>query len=80
MKIVGLFLPVEDPDTFFFRRGFPDLASHEPTKAKFYEGELSKRELENVLPMFEKYEVVRVEDPEAGHQSPGEWQHSLPAR
>jgi hypothetical protein len=34
-------------------------------KAKFYEGELWKRELESVLlPMLEKYEVVLVEDPE----------------
>lgn len=65
MKILGPFLSVEDPDTFFFMRGFPDLASREPMKAKFYEGELCKRELENVLmPMLEKYEVVVVEDPE----------------
>jgi len=34
-------------------------------KAKFYEGELWKRELENILiPMLEKYEVVVVDDPE----------------
>jgi hypothetical protein len=65
MKILGPFLSVEDPDTFFFMRGFPDMASREPMKAKFYEGELWKRELENVLmPMLEKYEVVLVEDPE----------------
>lgn len=65
MKILGPFLSVEDPDTFFFMRGFPDLASRGPMKAKFYEGELWKTELENVLmPMLEKYEVVVVEDPE----------------
>jgi NIPSNAP len=65
MKIIGPFLSVEDPDTFFFMRGFPDLASREPMKAKFYEGELWKGELENVLmPMIEKYEVVVVEDPD----------------
>ena len=64
MKILGPFLSVEDPDTFFFMRGFPDLASREPMKAKFYEGELWKRELESVLmPMLEKYEVVVVEVP-----------------
>lgn len=63
MKILGPFLSVEDPDTFFFMRGFPDLASREPMKAKFYEGELWKNELEKVLmPMLEKYEVVVVED------------------
>jgi hypothetical protein len=27
MRILGPFLSVEDPDTFFFMRGFPDLAS-----------------------------------------------------
>jgi hypothetical protein len=63
MKILGPFLCVEDPDTFFFMRGFPDMASREPMKAKFYEGELWKKELENFLmPMLEKYEVVVVDD------------------
>ena len=65
MKILGPFLSVEDPDTFFFMRGFPDLDSREPMKAKFYEGALWKNELENVLmPMIEKYDVVLVEDPD----------------
>ncbi len=65
MKILGPFLSVEDPDTFFFMRGFPDLASREPMKARFYEGELWKRELENVMmPMLDTYEVVLVDDPE----------------
>jgi hypothetical protein len=66
MKILGPFLSVEDPDVFFFMRGFPDLASREPMKAKFYEGPLWKQELENLLmPMLEKYEVVVVEDNDA---------------
>ena len=65
MKILGPFLSVEDDDIFFFMRGFPDLASREPMKAKFYEGNLWKSELENVLmAMLEKYEVVLVNDPE----------------
>jgi len=65
MKICGPFLSIEDPDTFFFMRGFPDLESREPMKAKFYEGKLWKEELENVLmPMIEKYDVVLVDDPE----------------
>ena len=64
MKILGPFLSIEDPDTLFFMRGFPDAASREPMKAQFYEGELWKGELENVvMPMLEKYEVVVVEDP-----------------
>jgi len=65
MKILGPLLSVEDADTFFFMRGFPDLASREPMKAKFYEGELWKGELESIMmPMLEKYEVVLVEGPE----------------
>jgi hypothetical protein len=65
MRILGPFLSVEDPDTFFFMRGFPDIASREPMKAQFYEGKLWKDELEKVLmPMLEKYEVVVVEDSE----------------
>ena len=66
MKILGPFLSLEDSDTFFFMRGFPDLPSRESMKAKFYEGELWKRELEQILmPMLEKYEVVLVDDPDA---------------
>ena len=65
MKILGPFLSLEDPDTFFFMRGFPDLASRDPMKAQFYEGELWKRELEHVMmPMIEKYDVVLVDDPD----------------
>ena len=63
MKILGPFPAVDEPDVFFFMRGFPDLASREPMKAQFYEGALWKGELENVLmPMIEKYDVVLVED------------------
>ena len=65
MKIIGPFLSVEDADTFFFMRGFPDLPSREPMKAKFYEGELWKGELEGIMmPMLEKYDVVLVDDPD----------------
>ncbi len=65
MKILGPWPSIEDPDIFFFMRGFPDLESREPMKAKFYEGQLWKQELENVLmPMIEKYDVVLVDDAE----------------
>jgi heme-degrading monooxygenase HmoA len=65
MKIFGPWLSLEDPDTFFFMRGFPDLASREPMKAKFYEGELWKNQLEQLLmPMIERYDVVLVDDVE----------------
>ena len=64
MKILGPFLSVDDPDTLFFMRGFPDLASREPMKARFYEGELWTRELESVImPLLEKYDVTLVDDP-----------------
>jgi hypothetical protein len=63
MKVLGPFLSVEDPDTFFWMRGFPDITSRGPMKAKFYKGEPWKGDLENILlPMLEKYEVVVVED------------------
>jgi len=63
MKILGPWLSIDDEDTFFFMRGFPDLASREPMKAKFYEGDLWKRELEQrLMPMIEKYDVVLVDD------------------
>jgi hypothetical protein len=65
MRILGPFLSVNDPDVFFFMRGFPDLASREPMKARFYEGDLWKQELEQVLlPMLERYDVVLVDDSE----------------
>jgi|SRR5687767_7140186 len=63
MKIIGPFPSIEDPDVFFFMRGFPDLASRDPMKEKFYEGELWKSELEHVLmPMIDRYDVVLVDD------------------
>jgi hypothetical protein len=62
MKIIGPFPSLEDADTFFFMRGFPDLASREPMWDRFYQGDLWKRELEHrLLPMLEKYDVVLVE-------------------
>ena len=61
MKILGPSPSVEDPDTFFWMRGFSDITSREPMKAKFYEGELRKGEPEKILlPMLDKYEVVLV--------------------
>jgi len=46
-------------------RGFPDLDSREPMKARFYAGDLWKRELAGVLmPLIDKYDVVVVDDAE----------------
>lgn len=65
MVISEPYVSVEDPDTFFFMRGFPDLASREPLKAKFYESALWKDELEAILmPMLDDYKVIVVEGPE----------------
>ena len=63
MTIAGPFLSVEDPDTFFFMRGFPDRSSHEPMKATFHDGVLWTNELKPVLlPMLDNYDVIVVED------------------
>jgi hypothetical protein len=63
MKILGPFSAVDDPDAFFFMRAFPDVASREPMKSRFYGSELWLRELEPVMmPMIDKYEAVLVED------------------
>jgi hypothetical protein len=71
MRILGPWVSVEDPDVFFFMRGFADLESREPMKEAFYEGPLWKGELEaRLMPMIERYDVVLVEMP-AGL---GEWQ------
>ena len=62
MKILGPFLSVEDADTFFWMRSFPDLKSREQMRDQFYEGRLFKEDLEqNLVPMLEKYDVVVVE-------------------
>ena|SRR5579871_2111101 len=69
MTIYGPFPSVEDPDAFFFIRGFPDLASRDPMKEAFYEGPLWKGELENFLmPMIDHFEVMLVDD--VDHQLP----------
>ena len=65
MAISEPLLSLEDPDTFFFMRGFPDLAAREPMKARFYESALWKEELEQILmPILDHYTVVLVEGPE----------------
>ena len=71
MKVLGPWLSVEDPDVFFFMRGFPDLESRGPMKDQFYEGPLWKQELEQkLMPMIEGYDVVVVEAP----GGLGDWQ------
>jgi heme-degrading monooxygenase HmoA len=61
MKILGPFLSVEDADTFFWIRAFPDLKSRTQMRDGFYEGKLWKEELEHkLMPMIEKYDAVVV--------------------
>ncbi len=63
MHIIGPFLSLEDENVFFWMRCFPNLASREPMKSAFYDGELFKEELEPILiPILERYEVVLVKD------------------
>jgi hypothetical protein len=70
MKILGPFLSVEDADTFFWMRAFPDRKSRETMRDQFYEGKLFKEDLEkNHVPMLEKYDVVVVE----AKDGLGEW-------
>lgn len=65
IPILGPFLSLDDPDVFFFMRGFPDLDSRDGLKASFYEGNLWKQELEALLmPLLDKYDVVLVDDAE----------------
>src|ERR1700756_1088787 len=62
MKILGPFLSVEDNNTFFWMRAFPDLKSRARMRDEFYEGKFWKEELEHkLMPMLEKYDVVVVE-------------------
>src|SRR5437016_11576074 len=70
MKILGPFLSVEDADTFFWMRAFPDLKSREAMRDQFYEGKLWKEDLEQkLMPMIERYDVVLVDAP----NGLGEW-------
>ena len=66
MKVSRPFLSVEDPNVFFWMRGFPDLATRDAMKETFYEGPLWKNELEDIMmPMLEHYDVVLVEADES---------------
>ena len=63
MPIIGPFLGVEDPDTFFFMRVFPTADVREELKRQFYEGEPWKSELEQrLMPLLDKWEAVLVDD------------------
>jgi hypothetical protein len=70
MKILGPFLSIEDDDTFFWMRAFPDQQSRERMRDEFYEGKLWKAELEQkLMPILKKYDVVVVE----AKDGLGEW-------
>ncbi len=66
MPIIGPFPCIDNPDAFFFMRGFPDMNSRNALKVSFYEGPLWKEHLEaELMPMLEHYEFVVVDDPDA---------------
>jgi len=65
MKIRGPFLSVDDSDTFFWMRGFPDLQSRGAMRDRFYESALWKQDLEhNLFPLLETFDVAIVEAPD----------------
>ena len=65
IKMLRPFLSVEDPDVFFFIRGFPDMPSRDTMKDQFYEGPVWKGELEALLlPLLDSYDVVVIDDPD----------------
>lgn len=64
MKILGPFLSVDNDDTLFWMRAFPDEKSRERMRDEFYEGRIWKDELEQkLMPILEKYDVVIVDAP-----------------
>jgi len=70
MKILVPFLSIEDDDTFFWMRAFPDPESRDRMRDEFYEGKLWKEQLEEkLMPILEKYDVVIVDAP----NGLGEW-------
>jgi NIPSNAP len=63
MRVVGPFLSIDDPDTCFVMRAFPDRSSHEPMKARFHDGDVWRNELKHLLlPLLDDCDVVVVED------------------
>lgn len=65
MKVMGPFPSVQDPDIFFWMRGFPDLASRDRMRDEFYDGAFWRMELEGlIMPLLEKHDMVLVEDPD----------------
>jgi len=70
IKILGPFLSIEDGDTFFWMRAFPDPESRDRMRDEFYEGKLWKEQLEQkLMPILEEYDVVIVDAP----SGLGEW-------
>jgi hypothetical protein len=64
MKILGPFLSVEEDNTFFWMRAFPDQKSRERMREEFYEGRLWKDKLEQkLMPILEKFDVTIVDAP-----------------
>jgi hypothetical protein len=70
MRILGPFLSVEDEETFFWMRAFPNPEARERMREQFYEGKLWKEKLEGkLMPILKKHAVVVVE----AKEGLGEW-------
>ena len=62
MKVLGPLLDLENPNAFVWLRAFPSLEARDEMKTAFYEGDLWKRELEQIaMPLLESYDVILTE-------------------
>ncbi len=64
--VMGQFRVLNDPDRFVWFRGFPDLATREPSLRAFYAGEVWKRHGPISMALFLRPLTVRVLRPLAG--------------
>ena len=70
MKILGPFLAIEDNDTIFWMRAFPDRESRERMRNEFYDGKLFQKDLKkNHAPLVEEFHGTVVE----AKEGLGEW-------
>jgi len=61
MKILGVFVDVEDPDVFFYLKGFESEAERDRINADFYDGDLWLNTMrDRALEMEKGYEVALV--------------------
>ncbi len=62
MQVLGPLVDLENANSFSWLRAFPSLDAREEMRTAFYEGELWKKELEQIaMPMIESYDVILTE-------------------